>query len=44
MKCRTENEIAFLFYAAVSDLHSLFTEIVNKKIERKMNEFECYIS
>jgi len=23
MKCRIENEVAFLFYAAVIDLHSL---------------------
>jgi len=23
MKCRTENEVTFLFYAAVIDLHSL---------------------
>ena len=43
IKYRTENEVAFLFYAAVINLHSTATEIMNKKIERKMNEFECVI-
>ncbi len=34
IKYPTENEVAFLFYAAVIHLHSSATEIMNKKIER----------
>jgi len=28
MRSRTENDVAFLFYAAVIDFHSLVTEIM----------------
>ena len=43
MKCHIKNEIAFLFYNAVIDLHSSSYGNHEQKIKQKINEFGCDI-